>query len=228
MNRQEFMKRLEELLTDISAEEREEALAYYTSYFEDAGEENEEKIIRELESPEKLAASIKAGLKEDAAGEYTEHGYRDTRDAGQNIPPAAPERASTAQKDKHKTLLILLIVVLAVLTIPVWGGLLGGIFGFAAGIFGLLIGIAAALFGLTIAGIVGGTALFGAGILRLCTGGLASGIMMMGIGILLVALGVLALALLVLFCGRFLPWLIRSIVKLCRMPFQKKRERCKV
>ena len=51
MNRQEFMKRLEELLTDISTEEKEEALAYYTGYFEDAGEENEEKIIQELEKP---------------------------------------------------------------------------------------------------------------------------------------------------------------------------------
>ena len=65
MNRQEFMKRLEELLSGISPEEREEALAYYRNYFEDAGVENEEKVLRELESPEKLAESIRAGLQED-------------------------------------------------------------------------------------------------------------------------------------------------------------------
>lgn len=53
MNRQEFMRRLEQLLEGIPEEEKREAIAYYTSYFEDAGEENEEKIIRELESPEK-------------------------------------------------------------------------------------------------------------------------------------------------------------------------------
>ena len=58
MNRQEFMRRLEQLLEGIPEEEKREAIAYYTSYFEDAGEENEEKIIRELESPEKVAATI--------------------------------------------------------------------------------------------------------------------------------------------------------------------------
>ena len=60
MNRQEFMRRLEQLLEGIPEEEKREAIAYYTSYFEDAGEENEEKIIRELESPEKVAATIRA------------------------------------------------------------------------------------------------------------------------------------------------------------------------
>lgn len=53
MNRQEFMRRLEQLLEGIPEEEKREAIAYYTSYFEDAGEENEEKIIRELESRKK-------------------------------------------------------------------------------------------------------------------------------------------------------------------------------
>ena len=60
MNRQEFMRRLEQLLDGIPEEEKRDAIAYYTSYFEDAGEENEEKIIRELESPEKVAATIRA------------------------------------------------------------------------------------------------------------------------------------------------------------------------
>ena len=45
MNRQEFMKRLEELLQDISENEREEALQYYNDYFDDAGAENEAQII---------------------------------------------------------------------------------------------------------------------------------------------------------------------------------------
>ena len=38
MNRREFLEQLERLLSDISAEEREEALAYYRNYFDDAGE----------------------------------------------------------------------------------------------------------------------------------------------------------------------------------------------
>lgn len=37
MNKEEFLKRLEQLLSDISEEERADALAFYRSYFEDAG-----------------------------------------------------------------------------------------------------------------------------------------------------------------------------------------------
>ena len=48
MNRKEFMERLEVLLAVIPEEERQEALKFYTDYFEDAGEENEAQVIREL------------------------------------------------------------------------------------------------------------------------------------------------------------------------------------
>lgn len=41
MNRLEFMRRLEALLSDISQSEREEALQYYNDYLNDAGVENE-------------------------------------------------------------------------------------------------------------------------------------------------------------------------------------------
>ena len=62
----------------LSEEERREALSYYQSYFEDAGEENEERILKELESPEKVAATIKTdlGMEQDSYdGVYTERGY---------------------------------------------------------------------------------------------------------------------------------------------------------
>lgn len=54
MKRKEFMERLEMLLYDVQEEERKEALCFYNDYFDDAGEENEDEVIRELESPEKL------------------------------------------------------------------------------------------------------------------------------------------------------------------------------
>ena len=58
MNKDEFLRKLEALLSGISQEERTEALAFYRSYFEDAGEANEAKILEELESPQKVADSI--------------------------------------------------------------------------------------------------------------------------------------------------------------------------
>ena len=79
MNRVEFLKELEELLQDIPIEERMEALAFYDSYFEEAGELNETFILRELGSPAKVAKSIKIDLgaiKEGETGEYTERGYQ--------------------------------------------------------------------------------------------------------------------------------------------------------
>lgn len=81
MNREEFLARLKSLLTGISEEERNEALQYYIDYFEDAGPEKEAEVIRELGSPEKLAAMIKADLKGNNtdSGEFTEHGYTDER-----------------------------------------------------------------------------------------------------------------------------------------------------
>ena len=55
MKREEFLKQLEQLLDGISEEEKADALAFYRSYFEDAGEENEESVIAELESKKILA-----------------------------------------------------------------------------------------------------------------------------------------------------------------------------
>ena len=48
MNRKEYMERLEQLLLVLPEEEREEALQYYNDYFDDAGVENEDRVIRDL------------------------------------------------------------------------------------------------------------------------------------------------------------------------------------
>ena len=60
MNRIEFMEELSGLLQDIPEEDRIDALKYYNDYFDDAGSENEQNVIEELESPEKVAMKIKA------------------------------------------------------------------------------------------------------------------------------------------------------------------------
>ena len=76
MNRAEFMSRLTALLQDVPPAEREEAIAYYNEYFDDAGEGNEEGVIAALGSPEELARSIKAGLFDGGStGEFTESGF---------------------------------------------------------------------------------------------------------------------------------------------------------
>ena len=68
MDRAQFMRELEELLADISETERQDALEFYNNYFDDAGIENEASVIRDLGSPEKVAAIIKADLKDPEKG----------------------------------------------------------------------------------------------------------------------------------------------------------------
>ena len=81
MNRREFIRELEYLLQDIPEEEKADAIAYYRDYLEDAGEEQEEDVIREFGSPERVAAIIRADLRGDldSGGEFTESGYQDER-----------------------------------------------------------------------------------------------------------------------------------------------------
>ena len=62
MNRIEFIRQLEILLSGISQSEKEEAIQYYNDYFDDAGSENEMDVIKALGSPAKVAETIKAGV----------------------------------------------------------------------------------------------------------------------------------------------------------------------
>ena len=61
MTREEFLQRLDKaLLAQVTEEERTEAIQFYEEYFSEAGPEQEEAVLAELGSPEKVAAIIKA------------------------------------------------------------------------------------------------------------------------------------------------------------------------
>lgn len=102
MSRWEFMRRLEELLSDISPSEREEALQYYNEYINDAGRENEEEVIRSLGSPEQVAASVKEGLGEAFEnGEFSETGFSSA--GSQSMNPIIKREADPAEEKDGKT-----------------------------------------------------------------------------------------------------------------------------
>lgn len=103
MSVEKFIDELKFLLADLPEEEREEALDFYRCYFEDAGEENEAAVIAELGSPEKVAYSIREGLKEkEDEGEYTETGYRTYEDLSAPATRYAHKEAQD-RKDSEKT-----------------------------------------------------------------------------------------------------------------------------
>ncbi len=205
MNRQEFMRRLEQLLEGIPEEEKREAIAYYTSYFEDAGEENEAKIIRELESPEKVAATIRADFPGCNNSETASSGNQQNYNG-------------TVQKEDNTTRNILLIILL-VITSPIWGSIL-------VAIGGTLLGIIGGLFGIAVGCVIGGVAVVGVAITILVTGAISLGFISMAAGLLMLAIGLCAAGLLVLVCGKFLPWLAKGIANLWRSLFKKKGGVC--
>ena len=81
MRKEEFFRQLEYLLQDIPDAELDEAMTYYRDYLEEAGPENEEAVLREFGSPERIASIIRSDLNgnlEDG-GSFTEKGYEDER-----------------------------------------------------------------------------------------------------------------------------------------------------
>lgn len=226
MNRAEFMARLKDLLSDITEAEREEALNYYEDYFDDAGEENEASVIESLGSPEKVAATIKAGLNDDDGinGEFSENGYSDPSYINKDevAERTAVEKSGTGKKKGMSSSVLILIVILCLFALPILGPV--GI-GLLSAVFGILCAIAAVLFAVMVAGIaivVTGIALiagaiasiFEAPVVALLLAG--AGLILGGVGVLLTILGIWILT-------KLLPPLVRGFVNLCRKPFERRR-----
>ena len=231
MSRNEFMERLEYLLSDIPEEEKADALAYYRDYLEEAGEKAEE-AMKEFGSPERIASIIRcelAGSSRDG-GAFTERGYEDERfkEPGYQVAKRfdLPERRETeengqwqsapgGEQDKkapHTSRLLkaVLWIILIIAASPFLLGAGGVVMGVAAGVLGLLIGAVALLAAVTLAVLLAGAALCVEGILAMLTW-LPGGILMFGAGVAVIGLGILSLLVSILFYGRFIPWLFRLV-----------------
>ena len=196
MNRNEFMRRLEILLSDISKEERDEALQYYRDYFEDAGAEHEAEVIRELESPEKVAETIKADLKRE---------FQDVQE---------PPKTSNGLK----ILLIVLIVLIgAPIILPVGFGLVVAALGIVIAAFSFFAGLvlgAVAIMGAGLVVIVVG--------IPLLVVALPAGLLSVGSGLLIFIVGLIGTAATVKLCMVMYPAMFRILVNICRWPFYHK------
>lgn len=195
MRREEFMKELEYRLRVIPAMEREDALAYYENYFDEAGPENESQVIQELGSPEAVAEKI----------------IGDTQHTG--AQQTSEPKAETSKEEKKQGLskeVKILIAVIAVLTFPLWIGIVAGIFGTVIGILGAAVGVAFALVAASIGFLVGGILLIIRGIIQIALNP-AGGMICIGLGALLTALGI-GLAVLCIWC--LVAWIPKAVKKL--------------
>lgn len=238
MNRIQFMEELERLLSDIPAEEREEAIRYYDDYFDDAGFFEEEKVIKELVSPQKVATQIKSNLygkvsKED--GEYTERGYRNEMfEEAYQVPANAQEKNKSNSKDTQynyfeqeesynnsyqvkpktrDTSKIILFLFLAILTAPIWlglaGGLLGVVVGLAGGLFGIIVGFGATSVTLFLSGVT----VIGLGISQFPIS-VPGAIVLFGAGFILLAIALVFLGVTILIVTRLIPGIVRGVLSL--------------
>lgn len=133
MSRAEYLSELEKLLSDIPADEKQDALGYYYDYLDVDDAEDLEDRMRSLGTPEELAAKIKLASSDANVidGEFTETGYSDSIDDTRDVPDKYTQMAknddtvSDNGEPKYtifgvkitKSVLILL-VVLFLLVIP--------------------------------------------------------------------------------------------------------------
>lgn len=215
MDKENFLLQLEKLLYNIPAEEREEALEYYRSYFEDAGEENEAMVLEELGSAQEIALSIKEGLSEGASREeYLKYPPQLRNKKEQSGTSSGQEYKQYGNYKKYegkdKTTKWILLIVAAVVTLPIWGSIASFLLGIAGTCVAVLIGLG--LF--SIGGLVGGIICIVIGITRLCVAAFAQGLVALGAGLLLIAGSGISVVVLVLLCGKFVPWAVRQITDL--------------
>lgn len=249
MTRAEFMKRLAELLNDVSPSEREEALQYYNDYFDDAGVENEQGVIASLGTPEQVAKTIKAGLADGGnIGEFTEKGFyssfegKDTNEvlnpqqkkddpnsdngsygySGYQNPYQNPYKSQqTAEKQQKKKMSGGMIALIVILCILASPVLLG----IAGTIFGILVGILGALLGIIIGFGAAAVSLIVVGVCLFIYGILLlfsiplGGLCMLGIAMVCAAIGLVFLWLTVIICGGLIPAIVRGVVKLIQSIF---------
>lgn len=191
MSRNEFMKQLEYLLRNIPENEKQDALAYYQAYFDEAGAEKEQDVILELGSPESVAQTILADLQGETEQAYSQHTL---------------ELYEKAQK--KRILPKSKMIWIAILTFPLWIGVF-------AGLFGVLIGVLGALFGVVIGFAATGLGMVLASILLVIKGifcgSLLEGLAIVGVGLLCLSVGLLMVLVMTWLFGKWLPMLCRGV-----------------
>lgn len=221
MNRNEFMEQLRRLLCDIPAQDREEALEYYESYFDDAGTEREEEVIRELGSPEHVAAEIKAGLNPDMnAGEYTDTGYHNSKDKDRTDYPSVKGKGNHRTGGMDDGMKKILFIVILVLSLPLWGSILGTVFSVIMGLIGTLISLLAGTLAGGIVSIACGLALIVIGMMHMVIS-IPLGIAALGVGMVSVAIGILLLICFGWLVSTAVPAIIRFVSDLIRNVISK-------
>lgn len=198
MNRSEYIKKLNEFLSDLPDDERAGAISYHEELFDDAGVENESQVIESLGSPRYVADMIlkDSGMMtvtgensltgqnnfKDNENNY-QNGYNNQNFSNQNSTGYNQQYNNDKNSSSAKVGSIILMIVIIVFTSGLWISLFGVL-------FGLFIGVCAAGLGLLIGFGVGGVTCLLSGIIYLFNA-FPLGLICIGIGCVLIALTIL-------------------------------------
>lgn len=195
MNKAEYLAALRRALSCLPSEEQENALRYYEEYFDDAGPENEARVIAELGDPASVAQAI----------------LNDYREVG---AATVPQGAGLKRRGISPWALLVIVLLAIPLGLP--------LLGIAVGLIVAALGVLAAIAVVPLALVVVGIALCWAAFPVLFVSP-ASAVLTLGGGLVCAALGLLLGALLFKILSLFVPPLVRGFVHLCRKPFERKR-----
>ncbi|MFF2177453.1 DUF1700 domain-containing protein [Lysinibacillus sp. NPDC058147] len=137
MNRASFLKKLRGKLQRLPAHEIDAALAYYEEYFDEAGEENEQRVIQQLGSPSHVASQIMA-----------DYALKDIEATSTSTSTSA-----STKKNMSAIWLIILAILSAPLSLPLLAVAIALIFSFGAVVFSVIIAIIATVLGIFFGGI---------------------------------------------------------------------------
>lgn len=210
MSKRNYLSALRHELQALSDLEREEAIKYYADYFEDAELDTEAQITAEFGSPKELAKFILKNFP----------GVPQPLNKGK----ANQETKAVARKetnDNSRMAKILLLILLAAITFPIWMPAFTAVCGIVLGIISVSVGTGIAFIIASVAVLLVGTFFAIYGICSLFVVPL-TGMFLCGLGLLLGGLGILFIMISVWICSKLIPAIIRGIVWIFRKPFAKK------
>ena len=208
MNKGEFIEELKKRLEGLPSEEIENAINYYSEYFEDAGIDDEIDVTISLGTAKQVAEQI-----------ILEYSFRNSEELAKvNLSKDNKDEYNTSyfsneeyddKKEKKSKLSIILVVILAILASPLLLGLgigaIGTIFGLVIALFAIVISIISG----SGACILGGIIYAIASMFIVAKAGVPTTILCIGLSLIVIGIGIIFL------------WLSIKGVKLLILVFKK-------
>ncbi|MFB7156980.1 DUF1700 domain-containing protein [Lysinibacillus sp. NPDC056232] len=199
MNRASYLKKLRGKLQRLPAYEIDAALAYYEEYFDEAGEENEQRVIQQLGSPSHVASQIMA-----------DYALKDLE---------STSNSTSTKKNMSAIWLIILAIITAPLSLPLLVVAIALIFSFGAVIFSVIIAIIATMLGIFFGGIVALISGF-----FILTQHWQTALLFMGVGFIVTGLGILLFPIVARLIKTIVVVCVEALGKLFHKIMKKRKE----